>query len=323
MTFAMALTRPKEPLERIERVLLAPSPGEVRLRLEACALGLRDWDVLTLDAVPRLPLIAGQEAVGRVEAVGDGVRLAVGARVLVTPLATTCGGCGWCERGLERLCPKAQWHGFHRDGALATHGVFSAQHLVEVPDELDAHQLACMAGSGWSALGALRLAGLGAGQRVAIFGAGGVGHLAIQFARRLGATVDVVEPDADRRHLAESLGAHVGLTAERPPDVVLVCTPSTQAIAQATRAVARGGTVMLVGSSPTGRFDASLADMVFQGLTLRGSVLGTQSDLREVLALVRDGAIVATVDSAPLEAAKERLWWLRDGGFIGRLVFDC
>ncbi len=319
---AIALTHSKEPLQRIEVELPAPGPGEVRLRLEACALGLRDWDVLTLDAVPRLPLIGGQEAVGRVEAVGEGVGLALGTRVAVTPLATTCGACHLCERGLERLCAKAQWHGFHRDGALTTHGHFAAQHLLPVPETVSAHQAACLAGSGWSALGALRLAGVGAGQRVAVFGCGGVGHLAIQFAKALGATVHVIEPDADRLHLAEALGATPGMPVGGV-DVAVVCTPSTQAIGVAARGLQRGGTVMLVGSSPTGRFDVSLADTVFQGLTIRGSVLGSRSDLNEVFELHQRGLVRATIDSAPLESAIERLWWLRDGGFVGRLVFDC
>ena len=319
---AIALTRSKEPLQRIEVELLAPGPGEVRLRIEACALGLRDWDVLTLDAVPRLPLIGGQEAVGRVEVVGEGVELAVGARVAVTPLATSCAACHLCERGLERLCAKAQWHGFHRDGALTTHGHFAAQHLLPVPESLSAHQAACLAGSGWTALGALRLAGVGAGQRVAVFGCGGVGHLAIQCAKALGAAVHVVEPDADRLHLAESLGATAGVPVGGV-DVAVVCTPSTQAIGVAARGLQRGGTLMLVGSSPTGRFDVSLADTVFQGLTIRGSLLGSRSDLNEVFELHRRGLVRATIDSAPLESAIERLWWLRDGGFVGRLVFNC
>ncbi len=319
---AIALTRSKEPLEPLEVDLPAPAAGEVLLRLEACALGLRDWDVLTLDAVPRLPLIGGQEAVGRVEAVGSGVGLAVGARVAVTPLATSCAACHLCERGLERLCAKAQWHGFHRDGALTTHGVFSAQHLFPLPESVSAHQAACLAGSGWTALGALRSAGVGTGQKVAIFGCGGVGHLAIQFARALGASVHVIEPDADRRHLASALGAEPGLP-DGGVDAAVVCTPSTQAIAVAARSLQRGGTLMLVGSSPTGRFDVSLADTVFQGLTIRGGLLGSRSDLIDVFELHRKGLVQATVDSAPLASAVERLWWLRDGGFVGRLVFDC
>lgn len=320
---AVALTRPKEALERLELDLPSPGPGEVRLRIEACALGLRDWDVLTLDAVPHLPLIAGQEAVGRVEAAGHGVALSVGARVAMTPLASSCSACHLCERGLERLCAQAQWHGFHRDGALSTHGIFKAQHLVSIDDSLDAHQIACLAGSGWSALGALRVAGLGAGQSVGIFGCGGVGHLAIQFAHALGArSVCVVEPDAGRANLAQSLGAAIGI-ALNSVDVALVCTPSAQAIAHAARTVARGGTLVLTGSSPTGRYDLSLADTVFQGLTIRGNLLGSRSDLNEVFELHRKGLVRATVDSAPLASAIERVWWLRDGGFVGRLVFDC
>jgi propanol-preferring alcohol dehydrogenase len=227
-----------------------------------------------------------------------------------------------CERGLERFCAKAQWHGFHRDGAMATHGNFAADELLEVAQDLSAHQVASLVGSGWSALGALRVAGVGAGQKVAIFGCGGVGHLAIQFAEGLGAAVHVIEPDADRRHLGESLGATPGLP-EGGVDVALVCTPSTQAIAAAARGLARGGTMVLVGASPTGRFEVSLADTVFQGLTIRGNVLGSRSDLLEVIELHRRGAVRATVDSAPLDRAIDRLWWLRDGGFVGRLVFDC
>ncbi len=320
---AVALTRPKEALEHIELDLPSPGPGEVLLRIEACALGLRDWDVLTLDAVPHLPLIAGQEAVGWVEAAGEGATLALGSRVAVTPLASSCGACSVCERGLERLCAQAQWHGFHRDGALATHGIFKAQHLVSIDGSLDAHQIACLVGSGWSALGALRAAGLGAGQSVGIFGCGGVGHLAIQFARALGArSVAVVEPDADRAHLAQSLGATIGI-AHNSVDVAVVCTPSAQAIAQAARTLARGGTLVLAGSSPTGRYDLSLADTIFGGLTIRGNSLGSRSDLNEVLSLHSTGQVRATVDSAPLTSAVERLWWLRDGGFVGRLVFDC
>ncbi|MBL9036915.1 MAG: alcohol dehydrogenase catalytic domain-containing protein [Archangium sp.] len=319
---AVMLTHAKEPLVVAPREVGAPGPGDVRLALECCTLGLSDWNALTLDAPPRLPLVPGQEAVGRVEAVGQGAALHVGQRVAVTPLATSCGSCEVCLTGQARWCARAAWHGLQRDGALATHGVFAAQHLVPIDEGDDAAQVACWVGSGWTALGALRAGGVDRGTRVAVFGVGGVGHLAVQLALHRGAEVSVVDLDVERRKFGETLGASSVL----PPggvEVALVCTPSIQAVQQAVRSLRPGGVAVLVGSTPTGRVDVGLSDVVLRGVTLRGSVVGSAVDLREVLALGRAGVLLARVDVAPLEAAAERLWWLRDGGFIGRLVFEC
>ena len=102
---AAALVRAKEPLQLITRDLPLPAAGEVTLQLEACAPGLSDWDVAMLDGLPRTPLILGDEGGGRVVAIGEGVGLAVGTRVAVTPLASTCSACPLCERVLAQYCP--------------------------------------------------------------------------------------------------------------------------------------------------------------------------------------------------------------------------
>lgn len=320
-TRAVALRAAKEPLVMLERSLPAPGLGEVRLSIEACALGGADWNLAMLDALPHLPLVLGQEAVGRVEAVGPGVgALTVGQRVGLTPLATTCGGCELCERGLERYCARATFHGLQRDGALAEAAVVAAQHLVALPDGADAALLAPLLGSGWAALGALRTGGVGAGLAVGVFGVGGVGHLAVQYAAHLGARVMAVEPDEARAALAVELGATL---AEAPDalDVAVVCTPSTQAIGQAFQSVKRFGCVVLAGSSPAGRFDLSLHAAVARGITVRGSTLGSAADLREVLSLQAAGVGVPRVERHRLEEAPALLYALRDGGFVGRLVF--
>ena len=325
---AAALVRAKEPIELIERVLAPPGRGELTLKLEACALGLSDWDVAMLDGLPRVPLVLGAEAVGRVVAVGDGVVLAVGQRVAVTPLASTCGACPLCERGLEQYCSKVEVHGFGRDGALTTAGNFLAQHLVPVEDGLDAGLLCAALSAGWGALGGIQAAGIGNGQTVAVFGIGGVGALVVQIARMRGARVIAVEPEADRRALALSLGAERALAPEEggslkhSADAAIVCTPSTQAISQAHRALASAGTLVLLGGGPSTRLDLPLFDTVARGLTVRGSFLGSRSELSEVLGWVRGGLLKAPFIRLPLSDAPARLYSLRDLGFLGRLVFD-
>jgi D-arabinose 1-dehydrogenase-like Zn-dependent alcohol dehydrogenase len=264
-----------------------------------------------------------------VEALGEGVSgFAVGARVGLTPLATSCGACERCELGLERYCAKATLHGFHADGALATHGNVAAQHLVPLP-EGPAQALAPLVGTGWSALGACRSGGVGVGQRVVVLGVGGLGHLALQLARHLGAEVSAVELAPERRAHAAALGAVQSVApadaqkALQPAHVALVCTPSAQAIALAVRLVQRGGTVVLAGTSPNGRFDLALADVALRGVALHGSFLGARADLLEVLALHAAGKLEATTRALRLDEAPHALYTLRDLGFLGRTVVDC
>jgi propanol-preferring alcohol dehydrogenase len=327
-SIAAALVTAKEPLKLLERVLPPPAQGEVTLRLEACALGLADWDVAMLDGLPRVPLVLGSEAVGKVVACGEGVSLKLGQRVVVTPLASTCAACPMCERGLEQYCPRIQVHGFGRDGALTTVGNFLAQHLLPVGEELEAGLLCALVTSAWSALGAVQAAGVGNGQTVAVFGIGGVGALVVQVARLRGARVLAIEPEEDRRALALSLGAERALTPNEASSLKhsvhasLVCTPSTQAVVQAHRALSSAGTVVLLGGGPSTRFDLPLFDTVNRGLTIRGSFLGSRSELLEVLAWAQAGALKAPFVRLPLSEAPERLYALRDLGFLGRLVFE-
>ncbi len=327
-SLAAALVAAKEPLQLISRTLPLPAKGEVTLKLEACALGLSDWDVAMLDGLPRLPVVLGAEAVGRVTAAGEGVTLAVGQRVALTPLASTCAACALCERGLEQYCARLEVHGFGRDGALTTAGNFLAQHLLPIDDALDAAQLSAVLTSAWSALGGMQAAGIGNGQTIAVWGVGGVGALVVQVARRRGARVLAIEPEADRRALALSLGAERALhpddaaALKRSVHASLVCTPSTQAIVQAHRALLPSGTLVLLGGGPATRFDLPLFDIVTRGISVRGSFLGSRSELLEVLEWIRAGSLQAPFIRVPLAQAPERLYSLRDLGFVGRLVFD-
>lgn len=324
---AAALVAPKEPLRLIERDVPPPAAGEVTLKLEACALGLSDWDVAMLDGLPRTPLVLGAEGVGRVVAAGDGVALTVGARVAVTPLASTCDACPLCERGLAQYCPQVSVHGFGHDGALTTHGNFRAQHLVPVDDGVDAGQVCAVLSGGWAAVGGAQAAGLGAGQTVGIWGIGGVGALAVQVAVRRGAHVVAIEPEADRRQLALRLGAERALAPDdvsalkRSLHAALMCTPSTQALVQAHRSLQPAGTLVALGGGPATRVDLPLFDTVARGLTVKGSFLGSRAELLEVRDWLQAGALTMPVVEVPLAEAPARLYALRDLGFLGRIVF--
>lgn|GEM_PF-3434367 len=326
---AAALVAAKEPLKVISRTLPAPSKGEVTLRLEACALGLSDWDVAMLDGLPRLPVVLGGEAVGRVTACGEGVSLRVGQRVAVTPLASTCGACLVCERGLEQHCARLQLHGFGRDGALTTAGNFLAQHLVPLDDAIDAGLVCAGLTPAWCALGGLQAAGVGTGMTVGVFGVGGLGAAVIQVAKLRGMRVVAVEPEEDRRALAVELGAERALhpkeadALKHSVHAAILCTPSTQALVQAHRALLPTGTLVLMGGGPATRFDLPMLDLVSRGLTVRGSFLGSRSELVDALGWLTAGTWKAPHVRVPLSAAPERLYALRDLGFLGRLVFEA
>ncbi|MCA2977146.1 MAG: alcohol dehydrogenase catalytic domain-containing protein [Myxococcaceae bacterium] len=318
MPVAVAFTHPREAPVFLHRPDEVPGAGQVRVRVEACGLGLADFGFFQLDALPRQPLVPGLEAVGRVEAVGPGVTSSVGARVGLTPLASSCGACQACERGLERWCDAATLRGWHRDGFLTQTALVAADRVVPLEALDDAAVMAPLFASGWTAFAAVRATGLGAGHRLGVIGVGGLGHLVVQCAHAEGLAVAAVDLDPHRLALGVSLGASSGLDGRL--DAVVVCTPSTQAVQLAARAVTRGGAVVLAAASPAVRFDLSLFDTVMRGVSVRPAFLGSRHELDQVLAWYRRGAVVPRVACLRLDEVPGRFWALRDGGFAGRLV---
>lgn len=309
------LHRAKEPLQLVERELPRPGPGEVLVHIEACGLGLTDWYVAMLDALPLVPLAIGCEAVGRIDGTGQ--------RVGITPLATSCGTCEQCRAGMPHRCAAATWHGFSRNGALCERGNFAEQHLVPLPDDGDAAELAVLMGSGQAAFAALEAAGVplaggpvvareDAGHPLGVFGLGGVGHLVVQLA---GDHACGFDPDPARLALAKP---H---TSAGPLDAAIVCVPSPQAIQRAVGLLKPGGRLVLAASSPTGRLDVSLHAVTARGLQLIGTHLGGRRAVDSVLELYFAKKLKPVVTKKPLHEAPAQLYALRDGGFTGRLVF--
>lgn len=315
----VAFTHPREAPSLLERSVPEPAPGELLIRVEACGLGAADFGFFQLDALPRTPLIPGFEAVGIVERVGGGVAIPLGARVGLTPLASTCGGCNLCERGLERWCAKGQLHAWHRDGFLARHVVTTERAVVRLDEADQPATWAPLFATGWTAFGAVRATELGRGHRLGVIGVGGLGQLVVQIARAQGLEVTAWDVDPERRALAAASASAQPFTADSV-DALVVCTPSTQAIQHAVRAVRRGGVLVLAAASPSVRFDLSLFDTVMRGVTLKPAFLGARSELDELISLVRSGAVKPVVTTMALEDVRAKFWLLRDGGFTGRLV---
>lgn len=307
-----------------------PGPGEVLLRLEACGICHSDLFVAGLEKLPLLPLTIGHEGVGRVEEVGDGVwQFAAGDRAGMTFLASTCGNCDWCRVGQERFCPRQLNFGYTMNGALAGCAVAPAAHLARIPEELSAAEAAPLCCAGWTAQGALREAGLSAGDTVALFGLGGLGHLAIQIARARGIRVAAVDTSEQKLEMARIAGVEITASAETAGrtlqkehggvDAAIVLTASPAAIQQAFRSLKRTGTLVLVGLS-TNTYELPLVDTVLKGIKLRGSYLGTADDLNDVFTLARAGMVRPHVETYPLTQTAALLERLRAGQVPGRAV---
>ncbi len=315
----------------VETVYLGePGPGEVLLRMEACGVCHSDLFVAGLEKLPLAPLTLGHEGIGRVEAVGAGVTAwAAGDRAGVTFLGTTCGACDWCAAGRERFCPKQTNFGYTLHGALSEFAIVPSVALVRVPVPLPAAEAAPLCCAGWTAFGALRESALVPGQSVALFGYGGLGHLALQIARHQGLRVAAVDVSDQKLEQARAGGAEITARAEDAGrtlqkalggvDAAIVLTASPAAIQQAFRALRRNGTLVLVGLAAT-TYELPLVDTVLKGVTVRGSYLGTRQDLASVFELALGGVIRAHVQTYELGRTPEILQSMKRGEIAGRAV---
>ena len=329
-TKAAILAAPRGEVSVVDHTIAEPGSGEVLLRMEACGICHSDLFVAGLERLPLVPLTLGHEGIGRVESVGPGVtNVAAGDRVGITFLAATCGECELCRSGRERYCARQLNSGYTVHGALATRAVVRAQYLAKIPDSLDAAQAAPICCAGWTAYGAVRESGLVSGQLIGIFGMGGLGHLAQQYAAARGLRVAAVDVSEEKLRMATASGAEIAVPAENAGrtlqkeaggvDAAIVLTPAPAAIEQAFRSVKRTGTVVLVGLASS-RFELPIVDTVLKGIVLRGSFLGTRQDLDDALELAAAGKVKAHVETHPLESAPALLGRLERGELMGRSV---
>lgn len=312
-----------------------PGPGQVLVRIEAAGLchtdihaARGDWPVR-----PTLPLVPGHEGIGTVEAVGTGVGdRAVGDRVAVWWLASACGQCRYCTGGAENLCRRQLNTGYSVDGVWAEYVVVSAGYAVPVPAELSALDAAPLTCAGLTAYRAVRTAGVGPGQHVAVFGIGGLGHLAVQYARLAGGYVTAVDVEDAKLELATELGADRtvnarggdparAVRADGGADVAIVLAAHDAVFGQALASLNRGGRLVCVALPADGRLSLPLFETVVKGLTVLGSVTGTRGELAEVFALHRAGRTRVVRQVRALDEVNACVDEVLAGRVPGRIVF--
>ncbi len=325
-----------QPLRVEDVVKPEPAPGQVVVKMETCGLchtdihaAHGDWPVK-----PHPPFIPGHEGVGIVEAAGAGVRgVAEGDRVAIPWLGYACGACEYCASGRETLCPNQEMSGYTVNGAYAEYAVAEASFVGHVPqglDPLDAAPLTC---AGVTTYKAIKVSGARSSDLVAIFGVGGLGHLAVQYARIAGASVAAVDLVDSKLDLAKELGAEhtINATIEDPAEAIQALGGADQAVAlavsptaceQAYRSLKRGGTLVFVGLPADNYVRLPIFETVLQGITVTGSIVGTRVDLAETFQLHAEGRTRVVRETRRLDEVNESFEQIEKGAVDGRLVFD-
>jgi propanol-preferring alcohol dehydrogenase len=316
-----------------------PAPGaeQVLVRIEASGLCHTDihaargeWPVK-----PALPFIPGHEGVGIVTELGPGNShgIAVGDRVAIPWLGYACGDCRYCNSGRETLCHDQLNTGYSINGGFADYAVGYARHVVKVPDGIDPIDAAPLTCAGVTTYKAVKASGARSSDLVAVFGAGGLGHLAIQYARITGASVVAVDTNAERLATALELGAehvvHVGeqdaaaaLQALGGADVAISTAVNPSAFEAALGGLARGGKLVCVGLPAENGMTVPIFETVLGGLSIEGSIVGTHHDLEEVFALHQRGLTRVISEERALEDINEAVESVLDGSaHTPRLVF--
>lgn len=326
-----------KPLTIEELAIPSPRAGEVLVKIRAtgvCHTDLHaadgDWPVK-----PKPPFVPGHEGAGVVAAVGAGVKgLKEGDPVGIAWLHDACGACEHCMTGWETLCEAQHNSGYGVNGSFAEYAIGSAAYVARLPQRVDFAQIAPILCAGVTTYKGIKETEARPGEWLAISGIGGLGHVAIQYARAMGLRVVALDVTEEKLALARSLGAELAIDAKRPDAVaevvertrggahgVLVTAVSPPAFAQSLELVRRRGTVSLVGLPP-GTFPTPIFDIVLKRITIRGSIVGTRKDLAEAIEFAAEGKVRSHFHKAKLEDVNRVFADLKAGKVDGRIVLE-
>jgi propanol-preferring alcohol dehydrogenase len=323
-----------KPLVLEERPVPEPRDGDIVVRIETCGLchtdihaAHGDWPVK-----PSPPFIPGHEGVGIVTAVGPGVtEVAAGDRVALPWLGYACGTCEYCVSGWETLCPHQRNMGYSMDGGFAEYARAFGRYVVKVPDGIDPADASPLTCAGVTTYKAVKVAGTRPSDLVAVFGVGGLGHLAIQYAAIAGGRVVAVDLHDEKLGLARTLGAEwtVNAAQEDPiaaiqalggVDQAIATAVSPKAFEQAYGSLRRGGTLVFVGLPADNHVQLPIFETVLQGITVVGSIVGTRLDLREVFDLHVAGRTRVIREDRPLTEVNQAIAEVESGDIPARIV---
>lgn len=333
---AIVVEKFKEPL-KIKEV---PEPHlrngfDIIVRIENCGVCHTDLHAVDGDwpINPIHPFIPGHEGIGIVERIGDMVTdVRVGDRVGIPWLHSACGCCCYCLEGTETLCEQQKNTGYTVNGAFAEYAVADSRYVAMIPGQLSSAEAAPHLCAGLTTYKAVKLAGSGPHKTVLVSGLGGLGHMAVQYARVTGARVIAVDVEEEKLFLAKKLGAHdvvnaqcddVAKTVKRlgGADVVIGTAVSSRAFQSAFQCLRRGGRMVLVGL-PAESLTIPIFDLVLNGISVIGSIVGTRKDLKETLDLAARGLVTSTYTRAGMQDVNDVFRRMRDGKINGRVVLD-
>jgi alcohol dehydrogenase, propanol-preferring len=318
-------------LELVRKPIRDPGPGEVRIRIEAC--GVCHSDSATVEGVLPIewPRVPGHEAVGRIDVIAEGVEgWAVGQRVGVGFLGGSCGHCEYCRDGNLVNCMNQGYTGVQHDGGYAEVMIAKSSGLIAVPDDLSSVDAAPLLCAGLTTFSALRNSPARAGDLVAVFGIGGLGHLGVQYARRMGFEVVAIDRGDDRAELSKKLGAHhyidssatdiaKALQALGGAQVVLATASGGKAVAAALGGLRRGGVVISLGATDE-PIELSAFDLLFRQLGVDGALTGTPAAGDATLRFSAMSDVAAMIETMPLERAAEAYARMMSGKARFRMV---
>src|SRR3954451_738943 len=325
-----------QPLVIEDRPVPEPGPGQVVVRMEASGLCHTDIHAANGDwpVTPTVPFIPGHEGVGIVTALGDGVTsLKTGQRVAVPWLGYACGTCRYCLTGWETLCLSQQNTGYSVDGCYAEYFLAEAAFATPVPDEIDPREAAPLTCAGVTTYKAIKVGNVRPGDLVLVSGVGGLGHLAVQYAKIFGGTVAAVDITDEKLALARELGADIitdaraddpaeVLRAHGGADVAVGLAVDDKSFATAYAGLRRGGRLVLVALPASGTLSIPVFDTVLNGTSVIGSIVGTRADLNEVFGLHAAGRTRVSYETRPLAEVNEAIAEVLHGKARARLALE-
>lgn len=330
---AAVISAPNTEVRIHERDRPSPSRGEVLIRVHACGVCHGDL-MLQLGQFPfaRYPVVPGHEVAGVIEEVGKDVdNVQPGDRIGLSALFSSCGCCEQCLDSDEFLCSEMQFTGITQDGGYQQFMLAPAAYVAPLPDNLAFAEVAPLMCAGLTVFSGLRHAGFEPGNKVAVIGLGGLGHMGVLFARAMGGRVAVLSTSADKQDEARELGAErfINLKTESPSealraweggaDIILATPPAAEPMMAAFPGLALNGTMVVLGAPPD-NIAVSPMELIMGRRRLMGSPAGSRKDLRDTLHLAATHGLRPRVTPMPLRDAEKALRKMHQGSIHGRAV---
>lgn len=322
-------------VEVVEKDIRPLAYNEALVEVEYCGVCHTDLHVAAGDYGDKEGVVLGHEGIGIVKEIADGVQaLKVGDRVSVAWMWKSCGACEYCNTGRETLCRNVLNAGYTVDGGMATHCIVNADYAVKVPDGLDPAQASSITCAGVTTYKGIKVSGVRPGQWIAIYGAGGLGNLGVQYAKKVfGAHVVAIDINDEKLQFAKEVGADLTINPNKEDatkvlqdkvggvHAAVVTAVSKAAFNSAVDAVRAGGRVVAIGLPPES-MDLSIPRIVLDGIEIVGSLVGTRKDLEEAFQFGAEGLVVPKVQMRALDEVQEIFQEMYDGKITGRMVID-